>query len=183
MPIKRGSMPSRSWAYEIPNQKLTDYEAETTVNVGACSGGTKPNVVLAEAEIEIDCRKEGAAEGDRIRKAINDQDDGSGNHGVSRRTGQQDADGGRREANMALLRRRRSAARRSGLSFPGQVCGRRQRWKRGVRLWVSRPLDGLGAAGDGRPTCKRVHPDRTSIFREDRDAGFVCADDLRDFNT
>lgn len=85
-------------------QKLTDYEAGTTVNVGVCSGGTKPNVVPAEAEIEIDCRVKTAAEGDRIRKADQrDQDDGSGNHKGSHRTGQQDADGGDGGRTWALI--------------------------------------------------------------------------------
>ena len=35
-------------------QKLTDYEAGTTVNVGVCGGGTKVNVVPASAQFSVD---------------------------------------------------------------------------------------------------------------------------------
>ena len=68
---KEGINAIEELAHEIlAIQKLTDYEAGTTVNVGVCSGGTKPNVVPAEAEIEIDCRVKTAAEGDRIRNYV-----------------------------------------------------------------------------------------------------------------
>jgi glutamate carboxypeptidase len=45
---------------------LTDYETGTTVNVGVVSGGTKRNVVAAEATALIDLRVETASEADRI---------------------------------------------------------------------------------------------------------------------
>lgn len=43
-----------NWIVEL--HKLTDYEIETTVNVGIVSGGTKANVVAANAKAEVDLR-------------------------------------------------------------------------------------------------------------------------------
>lgn len=45
---------------------LTDYDKGTTVNVGVISGGTKRNVVAAEASALIDLRVETMAEADRM---------------------------------------------------------------------------------------------------------------------
>jgi glutamate carboxypeptidase len=45
---------------------LTDYERGTTVNVGIVSGGTKRNVVAAEASAEIDLRVTTLAEAERV---------------------------------------------------------------------------------------------------------------------
>jgi glutamate carboxypeptidase len=45
---------------------LTDYERGTTVNVGVVSGGTKRNVVAAQASAEIDLRVTTLAEAERI---------------------------------------------------------------------------------------------------------------------
>jgi glutamate carboxypeptidase len=49
---------------------LNDYAAGTTVNVGVVHGGTRPNVVAAEAEAHVDVRVETLAEADRIDAAI-----------------------------------------------------------------------------------------------------------------
>lgn len=49
---------------------LNDYAAGTTVNVGVVQGGTRPNVVAAEAEAHVDVRVQTLAEGDRIDAAI-----------------------------------------------------------------------------------------------------------------
>jgi glutamate carboxypeptidase len=48
-------------------QKLTDYEAGTTVNVGVISGGTRSNVVPEAARVWIDMRVKTPEEADRIR--------------------------------------------------------------------------------------------------------------------
>lgn len=45
---------------------MTDYDKGTTVNVGVISGGTKRNVVAAEASALIDLRVETMAEADRM---------------------------------------------------------------------------------------------------------------------
>ena len=49
---------------------LTDYEMGTYVNVGVIKGGTRRNVVAAEATAEIDLRATTAAEGERATQAI-----------------------------------------------------------------------------------------------------------------
>ncbi len=51
-------------------QKLTDYEAGTTVNVGVVAGGTRSNVVPDEARAKIDMRVMTPAEGDRITQVM-----------------------------------------------------------------------------------------------------------------
>jgi glutamate carboxypeptidase len=49
---------------------LNDYAVGTTVNVGVVHGGTRPNVVAAEAEAHVDIRVETLAEAERIEAAI-----------------------------------------------------------------------------------------------------------------
>lgn len=49
---------------------LTDYAVGTTVNVGVVHGGTRSNVVPAEAVAEIDLRVATVAEGERVVPAI-----------------------------------------------------------------------------------------------------------------
>lgn len=49
---------------------MTNYETGTTTNVGIGSGGTRPNVVAAEAAAEVDLRVTSLAEADRMVKTI-----------------------------------------------------------------------------------------------------------------
>jgi glutamate carboxypeptidase len=49
---------------------LNDYAVGTTVNVGVVHGGSRPNVVAAEAEAHVDIRVESLAEAARIEAAI-----------------------------------------------------------------------------------------------------------------
>ena len=49
---------------------LNDYASGTTLNVGVVRGGTRPNVVAAEAEAHVDVRVESMAEAARIDAAI-----------------------------------------------------------------------------------------------------------------
>lgn len=49
---------------------LNDYAVGTTVNVGVVKGGTRPNVVAAEAEAHVDVRVQTLAEAERIDRAI-----------------------------------------------------------------------------------------------------------------
>lgn len=50
--------------------KLTDIGTGTSVNVGVVSGGTRANVVAAEARAEVDVRVANQAEGDRVTRLI-----------------------------------------------------------------------------------------------------------------
>ena len=52
---------------------LADYSKGTTVNVGVIHGGTRANVVAAEAEADIDVRVMTQAEAERITRAILDR--------------------------------------------------------------------------------------------------------------
>jgi len=54
----------------IAIQKLTDYEKQTTVNVGVMHGGTVSNVVPEEASIEVDVRVMQAGEWERIEAEV-----------------------------------------------------------------------------------------------------------------
>lgn len=49
---------------------MTDYTTGTTTNVGIASGGTRPNVVAADAQAEIDLRVITLAEADRMVNTI-----------------------------------------------------------------------------------------------------------------
>jgi glutamate carboxypeptidase len=49
---------------------LNNFDVGTTVNVGVVHGGTRPNVVAAEAEAHVDVRVQTLAEADRIDAAI-----------------------------------------------------------------------------------------------------------------
>jgi glutamate carboxypeptidase len=49
---------------------LNDYALGTTINVGVVHGGTRPNVVAAEAEAHVDVRVQTLAEAERIDAAI-----------------------------------------------------------------------------------------------------------------
>ena len=65
----------RSAIREIAHQILaleamTDYDAGSTINVGVVRGGTRLNVVPAEAAIEIDFRVTSLAEADRLEAEI-----------------------------------------------------------------------------------------------------------------
>ncbi len=54
----------------IAIQKLTDYEKQTTVNVGVINGGTVSNVVPEEAHIEVDVRVMQPGEWERIEAEV-----------------------------------------------------------------------------------------------------------------
>ena len=51
-------------------QKLTDYEKQTTLNVGVIRGGTVSNVVPEEARIEVDVRVMQPGEWERVEAAV-----------------------------------------------------------------------------------------------------------------
>jgi glutamate carboxypeptidase len=51
---------------------LNDLASGTTVNVGVVAGGSRPNVVAARAEAEVDVRVKTAAEARRVHSAIAD---------------------------------------------------------------------------------------------------------------
>ncbi|ANU09864.1 Peptidase M20/M25/M40 family protein [Planococcus antarcticus DSM 14505] len=54
----------------IELEKLTDYEKETTLNVGVIRGGTSSNVISSSAEAEIDFRVTSYAEAEKIIRTL-----------------------------------------------------------------------------------------------------------------
>jgi glutamate carboxypeptidase len=60
-------------AHQVLSLKaLADPARGTTINVGVVSGGTRPNVVAAQAQAQIDVRFASAAEAERVVAAIRD---------------------------------------------------------------------------------------------------------------
>ena len=118
--------------------------------MGVCSGGTKPNVVPAKAEIEIDCRvKDKAAEGDRIRKAINEIR--TTVPGTTREVIERDSKMPMEETGgeHGALREGEDLRRQKvGLKFSHQFVGGGSDGNEVSALGIP-TLDGLGAAGDG----------------------------------
>lgn len=51
-------------------QRLTDYQVGTTVSAGIVAGGTRTNVVPAEAQVEVDARIPTMAEAERLTAAM-----------------------------------------------------------------------------------------------------------------
>jgi len=129
-------------------QKLTDYEAGTTVNVGICNGGTKLNVVPAKAEFSVDCRYKKMAEGERIRREIRDLKvtvPGSARE-VEIIEGKLPME--ESPANMALFEIAKGCGEKLGLSFTHQFVGGGSDGNAVSAMGIP-TLDGLGGCGDG----------------------------------
>jgi glutamate carboxypeptidase len=129
-------------------ERLADPEAGTTVNVGVIRGGTRPNVVAAEAEAEVDIRVANQAEAERIHTAMSHlQPNRQGLHLV--------VEGGlnrppmeRTPATAALYQRAAAIAKRLGFRLEETAVGGASDGNFCAAL--GKPvLDGLGAVGDG----------------------------------
>lgn len=127
---------------------LNDYMVGTTVNVGVVKGGTRPNVVAAEAEAHVDVRVETLAEADRIDRAI---------RGLKPQLpgARLDIDGGlnrppmERSAAMAeLFERARQIAAAMGVTLAEGSTGGGSDGNFTAAMGVP-TLDGLGAEGEG----------------------------------
>lgn len=129
-------------------QKLTDYEAGTTVNVGVCEGGTKVNVVPAQAEFSVDCRYKTMAEGERIRREIRNL--AVTVPGASREVEVVEGKLPMEEspANMALFEIAKECGEKLGLSFTHEFVGGGSDGNSVSAMGIP-TLDGLGGWGDG----------------------------------
>lgn len=129
-------------------QALTDYRASTTVNVGVIGGGTRSNVVPAQAWAEVDFRVMSQAEADRIDAALRGL--APRLHGTSI-----EVTGGlnrppmvRTLANLALYDRAEAIATALGLTISETGTGGGSDGNFTSALGVP-TLDGLGVTGDG----------------------------------
>ena len=127
---------------------MTDLEKGTTVNVGVLSGGTKFNVIAAEAEMKVDVRVTSVEEGERITRLVNAlkprQD------GVTF-----EITGGMNrppflftEANQGLYAKAREASLELGKELPKVIVGGGSDGNF-TSTWGIPTLDGMGAVGDG----------------------------------
>lgn len=127
-------------------QKLTDFEAGTTVNVGVCEGGTKVNVVPDEAKFYVDCRYKSVEEGNRIRKAVREME-----VKVPGTTREVEIIEGKSPmeqtpANVALFEIAKGCGEKLGLSFSHGVVGGVSDGNSVAAMGIP-TLDGLGAHG------------------------------------
>ena len=127
---------------------LNDYTRGTTVNVGVVHGGTRPNVVAAEAEAHVDVRVQTLAEAERIDAAI---------RGLQPRLqgAVLDIDGGlnrppmeRSEAMANLFEHARRIAAAMGVDLREGSTGGGSDGNFTAAIGVP-TLDGLGAEGEG----------------------------------
>lgn len=129
-------------------QRLTDYDAGTTVNVGICSGGTKLNVVPALAEFSVDCRYKTMEEGERVQQEICGL--AVTVPGTSREVevikGKLPME--ETPANMALFELARECGEKLGLEFSHQFVGGGSDGNAVSAMGIP-TLDGLGGWGDG----------------------------------
>jgi glutamate carboxypeptidase len=129
-------------------QKLTDYSAGTTVNVGVVGGGTRSNVVPQQAWARVDVRVMNQAEAERLDAAL---------HGLKPHLpgARMEVTGGinrppmvRSEGGVALYRKAEAIA--AELGFPVTETGTGGGSDGNFTAALGVPtLDGLGVAGDG----------------------------------
>ena len=129
-------------------EEMTDYEAEISVNVGVIKGGTRINVVPAEARAEIDLRVPTAEVGARMRRRILDLQpidrkvrlEVTG--GINRPPFERTAEGAR------LYERARRIAAAHGFELPEMPSGGVSDGNFTAAMGIA-TLDGLGVVGAG----------------------------------
>lgn len=126
---------------------LTDLERGTTVNVGTIRGGTRANVVAAEASADVDVRVATLADGEEIARAIHALEPatpGTSIH-VEGSVGIPPLE--RTPRNLALWSAARAAGERLGLTLDDFMAGGGSDGNTTSQFTAT--LDGLGAVGDG----------------------------------
>lgn len=126
---------------------LTDLERGTTVNVGTIMGGTRPNVVAAEASAEVDVRIMTVEDGEQVERkirALEPLTPGTSIH----------VEGGigippleQTPRNLALWEAAQEAGKRLGLELQQFTAGGGSDGNTTSQFTAT--LDGLGAIGDG----------------------------------
>jgi glutamate carboxypeptidase len=127
---------------------LTDYERGTTVNVGVIDGGTKRNVVAAEASALIDLRVTTMAEADRIVPIIQGASPSLPGAGIAVEGELNRPPMERSPHVLAAFERAREIGARIGLDLKESSTGGGSDGNFTAALGVP-TIDGLGCPGDG----------------------------------
>lgn len=128
---------------------ITDLSRGTTVNVGVAAGGTRPNVVAAEAAAEIDVRVSSQAEAARVDAAIRGLRPAHAEARLEFEGGLNRPPMERNDATARLFALAREAAGSLGLPEPGEAAvggGSDGNFTSALGIPT---LDGLGGVGDG----------------------------------
>ena len=126
---------------------LTDLERGTTVNVGVVRGGTRPNVVAAEAEAEVDVRVLTVQDGDAVERAIRSLRPHTEGTTLHVHGGLEVPPLERTPRNRALWNEALAAAERLGIVLDESTVGGGSDGNTTSQFTAT--LDGLGPIGDG----------------------------------
>jgi glutamate carboxypeptidase len=126
---------------------LTDLGRGTTVNVGVVRGGTRPNVVAAEARAEVDVRATTLEEARAVEDAIRRIQPSSAGASIEVEGGMRVPPMERTPRNVRLWEAARAAAERLGLHLDQALSGGGSDGNT-TSLYTA-TLDGLGPVGDG----------------------------------
>jgi glutamate carboxypeptidase len=126
---------------------LTDLERGTTVNVGTIKGGTRANVIAAEASAEVDVRVATTADGEDVARRIRAIEPRTPGTSIEVTGSVAIPPLERTQRNQALWAQARAAGRRLGLALEESSAGGGSDGNTTSRLTAT--LDGLGAVGDG----------------------------------
>ncbi|HSL93503.1 MAG TPA: M20 family metallopeptidase [Bacillota bacterium] len=127
---------------------LTDYDKGTTVNVGVVKGGTRSNVVAAEAHAQIDLRAVTVAEAERIVPLILGTKAETPGTKVTVTGGLNRPPMERTEAIVAMYRTAERIATELGIEVSEGMTGGGSDGNFTAALGIP-TIDGLGAVGDG----------------------------------
>ena len=138
---------------ELANQvtklhSLTDFAKGTTVNVGVVSGGSRPNVIAANATAQVDLRVSSQEEGERVTRAIHALKPTVPGASVKVTGGVDRPVMVRTSQIVALFERARSIASQLGLELDEASVGGGSDANFAAALGIP-TIDGLGAAGEG----------------------------------
>jgi glutamate carboxypeptidase len=128
-------------------QGLTDLARGTTLNVGTIRGGTRRNVVAAEAVAEVDLRVATADEGEAVSRLIHHLEPMTPGTTIHVQGGLATHPLERTARNRALWRQAQLAGERLGISLDEFLAGGASDGNTTSRYTAT--LDGLGALGDG----------------------------------
>lgn len=126
---------------------LTDLERGTTVNVGLVRGGTRPNVIAAEASATVDVRMATVEDGRAVDQAIRSLEAMTEGTRLDVTGGMDVPPLERTPRNRALWREAVAAAERLGISLDETTAGGGSDGN--TTSLFTATLDGLGPIGDG----------------------------------